>query len=100
MKKLAFAILAGTLIIAATNTSCKKSDNTPDPPVDTTGHGGGTDTAKDVMVRSVIKTSQTWTKDKTYHLRGYVYVTDGATLTIQPGTKIVSNKDSAGVLVI
>jgi len=100
MKKLAFAILAGTLIIAVTNTSCKKSDNTPDPPVDTTGHGSGTDTAKDVMIRGVIKTSQTWTKDKTYHLRGYVYVTDGATLAIQPGTKIVSNKDSAGVLVI
>ena len=29
-----------------------------------------------------------------------MYVTDGATLTIEAGTKIVSNKDSAGVLVI
>ena len=98
MKKLAFAILAGTLVIATTTTSCKKSDNQTVPPVDTTGNGGN-DTG-DVMIRGVIKSNQTWTKDRTYHLRGYVYVTDGATLTIQPGTKIVSNKDSAGVLVI
>jgi hypothetical protein len=44
--------------------------------------------------------SQTWRKDFIFRLRGYVYVTDGATLTIEAGTKIVSNKDSAGVLVI
>ncbi len=97
MKKFAFAILAGTLMIAATTTSCKKSDNQTVPPVDTTGTGGK-DTS--TMIRGVIRTNQTWTKDKVYHLRGYVYVTDGATLTIQAGTKIVSNKDSAGVLVI
>ncbi|TKK66145.1 hypothetical protein FC093_17995 [Ilyomonas limi] len=100
MKKIAFAVLAGMLMIAATTTSCKKSDNMPDPPIDTTGNGGGNDTATDIMIRGVISSSQTWTKNKTYHLRGYVYVTDGATLTIEPGTKIVSNKDSAGVLVI
>ena len=29
-----------------------------------------------------------------------MYVTDGAKITIEAGTKIVSNKDSAGVLVI
>jgi hypothetical protein len=98
MKKIAFAIMAVTLMIAATNTSCKKSDDDTTTPIDTTGNGGGNET--DVMVRGVISTSQTWTKSKTYHLRGYVYVTDGATLTIEPGTKIVSNKDSAGVLVI
>jgi len=28
----------------------------------------------------------TWTSDKVYLLRGFVYVRDGATLTIQPGT--------------
>ncbi|MBS1664507.1 MAG: hypothetical protein JST68_25905, partial [Bacteroidetes bacterium] len=39
-------------------------------------------------------------KDKVYRLRGYVYVTNNATITIDAGTKIVSNKDSAGVLVI
>lgn len=51
-------------------------------------------------VRGVITASTTWKKDYIYRLRGYVYVENGATLTIEPGTKIVSNKDSAGVLVI
>ncbi len=99
MKKIAFAIAAGFLLTLAT-VSCKKSDDQPDPtppPVDTVPTA---DTAKDVFIRGTIKTSQTWVSTKTYHLRGYVYVTDGAALTIEPGTKIVSNKDSAGVLVI
>ena len=33
-------------------------------------------------------------------MRGYIYVTDGAKITIEAGTTIISNKDSAGVLVI
>lgn len=76
--------------------SCKKSDNNTD-----TGTGTNPPPAGSTIdVRGVIKTSTTWKKDYKYRLRGYVYVTDGATLTIEPGTKIVSNKDSAGVLVI
>lgn len=51
-------------------------------------------------VRGVISSNLTLKKDFVYRLRGYVYVTNGATLTIEPGTRIVSNKDSAGVLVI
>jgi hypothetical protein len=79
--------------------SCSKSDDKTTPPP--TG-GGGTDTAagSTVDIRGIIRTSQTWKKDFVWRLRGYVYVTDGATITIEPGTKIVSNKDSAGVLVI
>ncbi len=63
----------------------------PPPPVDSTGQ---------IEVRGVITTSQTWKKSHTYLLRGYIYVTDGAVLTIEAGTKIFSKKDSAGVLVI
>lgn len=100
MKKIASALLALTLITMA-SVSCKKSDDQPDPvpPTDTTGTGG-TDTSSNVFIRGTISASQTWVASKTYHLRGYVYVTDGAVLTIEPGTKIVSNADSAGVLVI
>lgn len=58
----------------------------------------GTGTRFDV--RNVISTNTTWKKDFVYRLRGYVYVTNNVTLTIEPGTKIVSNKDSAGVLII
>jgi hypothetical protein len=76
--------------------SCKKSDNNTD-----TGTGTNPPPAGSTIdVRGVIKTSTTWKKDYKYRLRGYVYVTDGAVLTIEAGTKIVSNKDSAGVLVI
>jgi len=53
-----------------------------------------------VFVRGIISSDQHWQSSKTYHLRGYVYVSNNATITIDPGTKIVSNKDSAGVLVI
>jgi hypothetical protein len=92
MKKFSGIFVAGLIAFA----SCKKSDNQPDP---TTGNNGGS-SGSNIDVRGTISTDQHWTKDKTYRLRGYVYVTNGATLTIDPGTRIVSNKDSAGVLVI
>jgi hypothetical protein len=95
MNKLSLLLSACIVVLL----SCDKSDDqiTP-PPIG----GGGPDTAVGsiVDVRGTIKTSQTWRKDFIFRLRGYVYVTDGATITIEPGTKIVSNKDSAGVLVI
>lgn len=37
-----------------------------------------------------ITTNTSWTKDKVYNILGYVYVTNGATLTIEPGTVIRS----------
>lgn len=85
----------GALGLILLGTSCKKSDDTTVTPG--TGGTGGSTTPD---VRGTITSDQHWTKDKTYRLRGYVYVTNNATITIDPGTKIVSNKDSAGVLVI
>ena len=76
---------------------CSKSDDIADPG---TGTGGGGSSSSGTEIRGTISADQHWTKDKVYRLRGYVYVTNGATLTIDAGTKIVSNKDSAGVLVI
>src|SRR5215218_10822849 len=93
MKKTILMLSLGAMAFA----SCSKSDNTPDP----NPTPGGPDTsATNIDVRGIISADQHWTKNKTYRLRGYVYVTKNATLTIDPGTKIVSNKDSAGVLVI
>jgi hypothetical protein len=51
-------------------------------------------------VRGVITANTSWTKNYKYRLRGYVYVENGVTLTIEAGTQIISNKDSAGVLTI
>jgi uncharacterized protein YuzB (UPF0349 family) len=41
-----------------------------------------------------ITANTTWTKDKAYILRDKVFVTNGATLTIEPGTKIYSTLDT------
>ncbi len=93
MKKNMYVFILAAIVLVS---ACKKSDDTQTPPPPP----GNTDTAKDVAVRGTITTDQHWLKTKVYHLRGYVYVTNNATITIDAGTKIVSNKDSAGVLVI
>jgi len=53
-----------------------------------------------IDIRGVINANLTMTKNYKWRLRGYVYVENGVTLTIEAGTNIISNKDSAGVLVI
>jgi hypothetical protein len=47
-----------------------------------------------------ISTNTTWTKKSTYLLQGNVYVTNGATLTIEPGTVIRGDSESNAVLVV
>jgi len=95
MKNILFATVLGATLLGV---ACKKSDDKPNPAGG--GGGGGTDTATNVFIRGIVSADQHWVKGKTYHLRGYVYVNNNATITIDPGTKIVSNRDSAGVLVI
>jgi hypothetical protein len=92
MKKILSALLLTAAIISA---GCSKSD-------DNSGGGGVTPppVGSTIDVRGVILANTSWSKDYVYRLRGYVYVDNGVTLTIAAGTKITSNKDSAGVLVI
>ena len=52
------------------------------------------------IVEGEITTNTTWVKSKVYLLKGFVYVTDGATLTIEAGTVIRGDKDSKGTLII
>jgi hypothetical protein len=47
-----------------------------------------------------INTTTTLTSDKVWTLKGYVYITDGAKLIIQPGTTIVSDIAEKGALCI
>lgn len=59
--------------------------------------------AADITVNANITTNTTWTKDNTYILDGRVFVTNSATLTIQPGTVIkgrVRAAQDASALVI
>ena len=50
-------------------------------------------TAATVNVTSNITTSQTWTKNNDYMLTQPIYVTSGATLTIEPGTVVRGEPD-------
>src|SRR5215218_9151355 len=54
------------------------------------GAGGNIDVTQDITA------STTWTSDKTYTLKGFIHVANGATLTIQPGTKIMGDFNTLG----
>lgn len=83
-------ILAVTFLALAS--SCRKIE------VD----GGSTTPTptESTVLSGKISTDLTLRTGKTYTLRGIVYVTDGAVLTIEPGTTIIGDKSSRGTLVI
>jgi hypothetical protein len=53
-----------------------------------------------VVVTGDISAATTWSANKIYLLKGFVYVTNGATLTIEPGTIIKGDKATKGTLVV
>ena len=53
-----------------------------------------------VSVTGEITANTTWTKDKIWKLDGFVYVKNGATLTIEPGTVIKGDKANKGTLIV
>ena len=53
-----------------------------------------------VTVSGEINTNTTWTKNNIYLLNGFVYVEDGATLTIEAGTLIKGDKATKGTLIV
>ncbi len=62
-----------------------------------------TASAADIIVSGQISTNTTWTASNRYQLQGKVYVVNGSTLTIEPGTVIqgrVSSGNDAAALVI
>ena len=93
-KSLLFLALCASIVIV----SCSKKDTVIDPPVDPP-----VDTTKvstTVEVSGDIKANTTWSADSIYVLKGFVYVTDGATLTVEPGTIVKGEKASKGTLII
>ena len=58
----------------------------------------GVASAADVDVTDNITVSTLWTADNVYHLKAVIYIEPGASLTIQPGTLIRGNTDSALVV--
>jgi hypothetical protein len=58
----------------------------------------GVASAADIDVTENITASTLWTADNVYHLKAVIYVEPGASLTIQPGTLIRGNDESALVV--
>src|SRR4051812_36305757 len=52
--------------------------------------------ASNVTVSTSITNNTTWTANNVYLLQGQIYVKNGATLTIQPGTTILGDKATPG----
>jgi len=93
MKKLVLLIaVAGALF----NSGCRKIE------IDggTTVVGGGGTTEENTILEGRIIQNRTLKANYTYKLRGLVYVTNGAILTIEPGTKIVGELNKNGALII
>lgn len=89
MRKHLLLVLIGLSLFAS---SCSKNNSDGTDP--------GTSDGTVVEITGDIKTNTTWTANKIYLLKGFVYVTDAATLTIEPGTIIKGDKASKGTLVI
>lgn len=93
-KQLLFLALAGAIF----TTSCSKKNSTIDPVVPPVVVPPVVNT--NVEVSGDISANTTWTANKIYMLKGFVYVTNGATLTIEAGTLIKGDKASKGTLTV
>jgi len=97
MKKFVLhALMLGTL--ATTMTACRNIEEDGETIVQ--NGNSGTGTTENLILSGKITSNLTLKANNTYKLRGLVYVTNGATLTIEPGTKIVGEADKNGALII
>jgi len=92
MKKL-FILFIATGLIAG---SCRKIEvDGPTTTIDNSNNG-----TENVILEGRITENRTLKAQYTYKLRGLVYVTNGAVLTIEPGTKIVGESNRNGGLIV
>jgi len=59
-----------------------------------------TASAAEILVNADIAVSTTWTANNTYNLQKQIYVRNGATLTIEPGTIVASTTNIGGSLAV
>lgn len=97
MKKFVlYSLMLGTL--ATTVTACRNIEEDGETIVQNGNSGSGS--TENLILSGKITSNLTLKANNTYKLRGLVYVTNGATLTIEPGTKIVGEADKNGSLII
>ncbi|HEV2833001.1 MAG TPA: hypothetical protein VGW31_13555, partial [Hanamia sp.] len=92
MKKLMYLSLFAIIV----SVGCRKIE------VDGGSTNGNTENGntENTILEGRISENRTLKASQTYKLRGLVYVTNGAVLTIEPGTKIVGEKGKNGGLII
>lgn len=96
MKKFVlYSLMLGALV---STTACRNIEE--DGPTIVQGGGNGNGETENLILSGKITSNLTLKANKVYKLRGLVYVTNGATLTIEPGTKIVGEADKNGALII
>jgi hypothetical protein len=91
MKRLTLIALTAILL----GSGCRKIEVDGAP-----SNNNNTGTAENVILEGRITANRTLKADYVYKLRGLVYVTNGAVLTIEPGTKIVGESGRNGGLVV
>lgn len=99
MKRFPKLLLLAVLATATTASLSSCEDNNDNGP-DTTAPSGPTDTAGRVILSGNISADRTLKASEKYLLQGYVYVTSGVTLTIEPGTKIFGDQVTKGALIV
>ena len=87
-KTIAFVCLATMAVV-----SCDENNDNPIPSGETFDLGDGSNAYE-------ISSNMTLTYPNTYNLKGFVYVTEGATLTIEPGVVIKGEKESKATLIV
>src|SRR5687767_2862872 len=85
LRRLSLPSFAGFLLVI-----CACAD------VDPLGPGYNGIDAGDATINAAIAANRTLYSDTTYTLSGFIKVANGATLTIQPGTKIIGDFDVPG----
>ena len=95
MKKQTFKLMFSSLLLGTfvSLVSCKKEETTPTTPTTPTTVSGG----KNVTKAGLITKNEKWYSDSVYYLGGKVVVSEGVTLTIEPGT-IIKGKQGSGSL--
>ena len=92
MKKIfLFGLLASMVAIGCRKIEVDGDDN---------NNGGGSVPGENLILSGKINTDRTLKANNTYKLRGIVYLVDGATLTIEPGTRIEGEKSTRGALIV
>ncbi len=98
IKKLTLVMMVSSVMIAAI--SCEKNNDTdPEPPANSEQIIFNTNEIGSGVQEFEVKENHTLKKG-VYILKGWVYITDGATLTIEPGTIIKGDKATKAALII